>query len=312
MFSKYIDYRGISLALSAFFPMLVYYLITRDDIVLYLGLISISLVITKDKLHLNLFHGFCHYLAMILAFSILYFSYSYKILFVFLTSLLALFSILITQKGAKLRTLGNYIFIPAVYIGCELRISLAAERVFDEYFHFVKLSLLCLFVHFIIHFLFHEKQKEDFGLPDANWKRPSFIILISVAISTSVALLLNLSHLQWAIWSSASIILTSFDQTKEKLKSRVEGLLIGLPLGLLAITILPENKIIYIIAVVAVFLSLIAFKNYLLAFTTRCFFVVIAASASHAAIEASEARIENVLLGGLIGIACSYLFRVKS
>lgn len=306
---NYINYRGLLLALAALVPVVFYYLKTADILASYLGLISVSLVIVKDKLHLTLKHSIYHYLATIVAFSLLYFAYSEKVLFVIITALIALFTILITQRGGKLRTLGNYIFIPAVYIGCELRMHITEGDLIPQYMHFLELTLICLLSHIAVHLLFKDKLNEDFGLPEVNWFRPSLIILISVTLATSSALLLHLEHLQWAIWSSASVILASFDQTKIKVEHRITGLIIGVPLALALIQILPKSEVIYIISLISAVLTLIAFKNYTLAFTIRCFLVVIVAGMGNFAIQASEERIESVLLGGAIGVICSYIFK---
>src|SRR5262249_27029903 len=108
-------------ALAVIGPLVIVYFFSREPAMLSLGLIAISLLIPALKLQLAPRSVALHYLAILVTFSALFLAAPMKPLFVSLTALAAFLAVAVTRYGDALRTLGNWVFIPAVYLACELR-----------------------------------------------------------------------------------------------------------------------------------------------------------------------------------------------
>ena len=299
------DAKGFLYGLAALLPVALIYMIYPKVVIFYVGLVSISLAIVMRKLHFTLLNSFVHYLVVIFCLTILYFASPSKILFILLCATMAFVSVYITRYGSKLRTLGNYIFIPMVYITCELRAGSGVDLDIGQYYDFIKFSPLALLGVGFLSF-FNEEEGLNLGEPEQGWLRASLIILASVMISTTVALVFDLHHLQWVVWSSASIVLASFDKTKQKLEERVVGASIGLPMGMIFLWLFPSYHHLYFLAPAFILMTLISFKYYPVAFGLRCFFVALAAGIVGESFELGWERVQGVAVGGAIGIACSY------
>lgn len=102
-------------------PLVIAFLVLREPALLNLGLIAISLLIPALKLQLPPRAVTLHYLVIIFTFATLFFAFPVKPLFVALTALAAFLAVAVTRHGDALRTLGNWVFIPAVYLACEVR-----------------------------------------------------------------------------------------------------------------------------------------------------------------------------------------------
>jgi len=115
-------------ALAVIGPLVIAYSFLREPAVLNLGLIAISLLIPALKLGLAPRTVVLHYLAILVTFGALFLAAPIKPLFVSLTALAAFLAVAVTRYGDALRTLGNWVFIPAVYLACEVREGAGASE----------------------------------------------------------------------------------------------------------------------------------------------------------------------------------------
>src|SRR3954469_4825793 len=109
-------------------PMVPPYFIARETALLNLGLVAVSLLIPALRLHLPPKVVAWHYLAILLTFAALFLANPIKPLFAVLTALAGFLAVAVTRHGEHFRTLGNWVFIPAVYFACEVREGVSASE----------------------------------------------------------------------------------------------------------------------------------------------------------------------------------------
>ena len=109
-------------------PFVAAYFISRETALLNLGLIAVSLLIPALRLHLPPKVIAWHYLAILVTFAALFLAAPVKPLFVVLTALAGFLAVAGTRHGEHFRTLGNWVFIPAVYLACEVREGVSASE----------------------------------------------------------------------------------------------------------------------------------------------------------------------------------------
>ena len=109
-------------------PMVAAYFIARETALLNLGLVAVSLLIPALRLHLPPKVIAWHYLAILVTFAALFLAAPVKPLFVVLTALAGFLAVAVTRYGEHFRTLGNWVFIPAVYLACEVREGVSASE----------------------------------------------------------------------------------------------------------------------------------------------------------------------------------------
>lgn len=109
-------------------PMVAAYFIARETALLNLGLVAVSLLIPALRLHCPPKVIAWHYLAILVTFATLFLAAPIKPLFVVLTALAGFLAVAGTHYGEHFRTLGNWVFIPAVYLACEVREGVSASE----------------------------------------------------------------------------------------------------------------------------------------------------------------------------------------
>lgn len=318
-------WKNLGFALLSLLPILFFAFWFHEPLIIRLGLIDISLFIAATRLQSDYKLIILHYFLILIGFSFLYFSINTIGVFVVLCALMAFASILITRHGANLRTLGNYTFIPAVYLACEIRHGLPEGTWVHTYLKFIAWSTLALVIILLLQYFFHifktgkskivEIQSYwrkmlaeiDKGEPFKEWLQPGIAIFIGVFVAALLVTLLHMDNAEWLIWSTASVITTDLYLSRTKLLHRFSGALIGVAIGLCVGVFLPQSELIYSLAILGIMLTLISFKTYFIAFSTRCFFVALAASAISKSPHVAFTRVENVFIGGVIGLTSVYL-----
>jgi uncharacterized membrane protein YccC len=90
---------------------------------------------------------------------------------------------------------------------------------------------------------------------------------------------------------------------RRKLGDRLLGAFVGVPIGVSLGFLMPHNGIVIGLATVGTVLSLVAFRRYPLAFGLRCTLVALAIIDADQSMAFAVERVENVVLGGVIGLA---------
>jgi hypothetical protein len=286
-------------------PMVAAYFIARETALLNLGLVAVSLLIPALRLRLPPGVVAWHYLAILVTFAVLFLAAPIKPLFAVLTALAGFLAVAATRHGEHLRTLGNWVFIPAVYLACEVREGASAQEAVRHAGIIIISSPIALALVCAIQTYDHPLRDEgatSFGPPAATWFLPALATAMAVFAAAALVELLDIAQGQWVMWSAASVVVGDLTASTDKLKQRAIGALLGVPLGLLAGLALPQSRVGYALAVLAATLTLISFARYVLGFGLRCFFIALAASFAGGASDVAEERIVNVLIGGAFGL----------
>jgi hypothetical protein len=286
-------------------PMVAAYFIARETALLNLGLVAVSLLIPALRQHFPPKVVVWHYLAILITFAALFLAAPIKPLFVVLTALAGFLAVAGTRYGEHIRTLGNWVFIPAVYLACEVREGVSASEAMRHAGLIIMSSPVALALVCAIQIYDqrrHGNAATSFGSPAAEWFLPATATAMAVFAAAALVEILNLEQGQWVMWSAASVVVGDLTASTGKLKQRAIGALVGVPLGFLAGLALPQSRVGYAIAVLAATLTLISFSRYIVGFGLRCFFIALAASFAGGAGGIAEERIINVLIGGTFGL----------
>ena len=301
-------------ALAVIGPLVIAYSFLREPAVLNLGLIAISLLIPALKLGLAPRTVVLHYLAILVTFGALFLAAPIKPLFVSLTALAAFLAVAVTRYGDALRTLGNWVFIPAVYLACEVREGAGASEALRHAGIIVAASPIALVLVCCVQIV-DGRHRDDavpphYGSASAEWLLPAAATALAVFAAAALVEVLNLAQGQWVIWSAASVVVGDLTAVTGKLKLRAIGALIGAPLGLLLGVELPQSRVGYSFAVLGATLTLIVFSRYAVGFGARCFFIALAASFAGGASGIAEERVANVVIGGVFGLVAVALMEL--
>ncbi|TPQ41898.1 FUSC family protein [Bradyrhizobium guangdongense] len=303
--SREIKIGELSRALVVVGPLVIAYFVLSEPALLNLGLIAISLLIPALKLRLPPRAVVLHYVVILATFATLLSAAPVKPLFVSLTALAAFLAVAMTRYGEGLRTLGNWVFIPAVYLACEVRAGVSAEEALRHAGVIIASSPIALALVCGVQFL--DRRHGDtapvaYGPAATQWFLPAAATAIAVFAAAALVEMLNLAQGQWVIWSAASVVVGDLSASTGKLKLRAIGALAGVPLGLLVGITLPPSRMGYSLAVLGATLTLIAFSRYAVGFGLRCFLIALAAAFVGGASGIAEERVANVLMGGAFGL----------
>ncbi|WP_454785267.1 FUSC family protein [Legionella sp. WA2024007413] len=297
-------------------PFAVIYLHNHNPIWLQTSVLTMSTLIVEERLELTALGVLLHGFIIIVMFYFLFLTQPIPVLYIVSCTLAATTVILVTIKGEKLRPLGNWTFIPAIILATEF----AAETNPTEMLHrapqFLPYLLFAL-VPTVLLAQFDEmrtyyKKREihyhplrlgrlnDFG--EQNPYIENMIAMaIAVCISTFLVEYFQMDNGQWMIWGTASVVTGNVTTSPKKLSQRIIGVSLGVPLGILFGLILPSTPLALTLAICGIFLTLVAFRRYVIAYSFRCFFVATTVMlVTHSASVASE-RLTHVILGGLVG-----------
>lgn len=286
-------------------PMVGAYFITRETALLNLGLVAVSLLIPALRLHLPPKVIAWHYLAILVTFAALFLAAPVKPLFAVLTALAGFLAVAATRYGEYFRTLGNWVFIPAVYLACEVREGVGASEALHHAGLIVASSPIALALVCGIRIYDRRRSREvatSFGPAAVEWFLPAAATAMAVLAAATLVEILNLAQGQWVMWSAASVVVGDLAASTGKLKQRAIGAFAGVPLGFLTGLGLPPSRVGYAVAILAATLTLISFPRYIVGFSLRCFFIALAASFAGGADGIAEERVVNVLIGGAFGL----------
>jgi hypothetical protein len=202
-----------------------------------------------------------------------------------LTALAAFLAVAVTRYGDALRTLGNWVFIPAVYLAREVREGSGAAEAPRHAGIIVAASPIALLLVCCVQMV-DGRHRDDavpptYGSASVDWLLPAAATALAVFAAAALVEVLNLAQGQWVMWSAASVVVGDLSAVTGKLKLRAAGAFIGVPLGFLVGIALPESRAGYSFAALGTLgttLTLIAFSRYAVGFGTRCFFIALAAS----------------------------------
>jgi hypothetical protein len=294
-------------SLAVLGPLAAAYFISGEQTVSELSLIAISLLIPALKLKLPVKLIALQLFAILVVLVALFLSASTKPLFVLLAATAAFLAAALIRYGDSFRTLGNWAFIPGLYIACKMyEGGLSSGESFRQLSLIVASAPVILILVCAVQICSRQSSRtallHPYERPSIDWLLSSSATAIAVFAAAALVERFNLAQGQWAIWSSASVVVGNLANSAHKLKLRIIGASVGVPLGLLIGVCLPTSQLGYFFAEIGALLTLVAFNHYAVGFGSRCFFITLAAILAGTGSAIGEERVTNVAVGGVIGI----------
>lgn len=300
-------------------PFFVFYILTQNHLWLKSFTFCICCLVPYKKLNYSFFTvAFQVIITLALLFLLLQFFNVFWLLVLLSTLAGAILPILIS-RDEKLRSLGSFIFIPSIYLAFEVHKEMVNEWLY--------LYLLAGAVPiFLLSFIKDRKVRAgDWTLEkiisiiykNTQYNRKLILIfVITCFLATVIALVFNIPEAQWLIWSSQSVICITAEESWDKYKKRIIGAILGVTSGLFLGTILEgvlsESYLISGFIFTIILITLVLPVHYLITFTLRCMLITLYPIFCYVSLKKwymlGVYRLENILLGGLIGILVFLLF----
>ncbi|AIO83306.1 FUSC family protein [Burkholderia pseudomallei] len=304
---------GRTLAVCA--PTIALYGATGDARCLLASIATVSIAIAVERVGIAPLGALAQSAAIVAGFLSLSCALSAWPAFVAGCATLAAAAVALSRCGARLRSLGNFVFIPSLYLTCEAAAAHHSATRLVPYLGAAMLPAIALSgvqawrnapAAHRLHALARWRGARELGRPAASSDAAQAIVAVALAVAAA-ALLVEWRHIdngQWAIWSAASVVTGDAATARVKLRDRGLGALAGVPLGLAAGHALPHGALVYTLATLASVLTLVAFRHYATGFGARCACIACASWVAQQSTAIAAERVVNVLAGGLIGIAC--------
>ncbi|KGS67301.1 fusaric acid resistance -like family protein [Burkholderia pseudomallei MSHR7527] len=304
---------GRTLAVCA--PTIALYGATGDARWLLASIATVSIAIAVERVGIAPLGALAQSAAIVAGFLSLSCALSAWPAFVAGCAMLAAAAVALSRCGARLRSLGNFVFIPSLYLTCEAAAAHHSATRLVPYLGAAMLPAIALSgvqawrnapAAHRLHALARWRGARELGRPAASSDAAQAIVAVALAVAAA-ALLVEWRHIdngQWVIWSAASVVTGDAATARVKLRDRGLGALAGVPLGLAAGHALPHGALVYTLATLASVLTLVAFRHYATGFGARCACIACASWVAQQSTAIAAERVVNVLAGGLIGIAC--------
>lgn len=304
---------GRTLAVCA--PTIALYGATGDARWLLASIATVSIAIAVERVGIAPLGALAQGAAIVAGFLSLSCALSAWPAFVAGCATLAAAAVALSRCGARLRSLGNFVFIPSLYLTCEAAAAHHSATRLVPYLGAAMLPAIALSgvqawrnapAAHRLHALARWRGARELGRPAASSDAAQAIVAVALAVAAA-ALLVEWRHIdngQWAIWSAASVVTGDAATARVKLRDRGLGALAGVPLGLAAGHALPHGALVYTLATLASVLTLVAFRHYATGFGARCACIACASWVAQQSTAIAAERVVNVLAGSLIGIAC--------
>ncbi len=312
-----LDMRSLLRAALVLAPLIALAAVTGQNAWLQAAIVTMSAYIAMDRSGLAPLGVILHGVAIAIAFLALLLALIVPPLFVAGAALLAAVAILLTGKDASLRSLGNFTFIPALYLACDIAEGVAPGeylRLGLDFLPFLAVAMVpVLVLSSIDHVRRHDPRMGRFASLGRFLRTNEFggrlaygeamaAIALAVAAAAGVAVWLHLGHMQWIVWSAASVVTGDVASGRRKLQDRATGAIVGVPVGIALGLILPHDVFSFALVTVVAMLSLVAIRRYVLAFGLRCACAALVLMLAGQSTLIAAERAGNVLLGCLIGI----------
>ncbi|KVD89598.1 hypothetical protein WS62_15495 [Burkholderia sp. ABCPW 14] len=308
------DLSALRRALAVSAPTIALYGATGDARWLLASIATVSLAIAVERVGIAPLGALAQGAAIVAGFLSLSFALRWRPAFVVGCAALAAAAVALSCFGARLRSFGNFVFIPSLYLTCEAAATHRSAPQLVPYLCVAMLPPVALSCFATLrgmpakerlHTLARWRGARDLGRPAARGDATQAIAAVALAVAVA-ALLVEWQHIdngQWAIWSAASVVTGDPATAHLKLRDRGLGALVGVPLGLAVGYVLPHSAFVYTLAALASVLTLVAFRHYATGFGARCACIACTSWLAQQSAAVAAERVVNVLLGGLIGVA---------
>jgi hypothetical protein len=302
-------------ALAVLAPLVALYALSRDAGWLQAALVAIALFVAHERVDLAPVGLVAQGLAIVAGVGVLSYALPVPIAFTAGCAALAAMSVALSLVGARLRSLGNYIFIPALYLSYETAIAHGSVKRLLPYLAVGALPPIvaagiaqwrraALQDRWRALVRWHAPRGPVVGAPRDVALPAMLAVACAVAVAAALVVSRKLEGGQWVVWSAASVVTGSVAESLVKLRDRGLGALVGAPLGLLVGYLLPAAPLAYTATALASILTLVSFRHYASGFAARCACIACAVWIAQQSAAIAVERVVDVWLGGLIGCAC--------
>ena len=310
-----VDWGALGRALAVLAPLALLIATTDKPVWLQVSIVTVSAFIAVERSALAPAGVLLHGAVMMAGFLLLLLSWPVPALFVLLCALLAGGAVLLTVHGARLRSLGNFTFIPALHLAYKTASGSHGASLADAGAALLPYMAVALLPPLVLAVGLHGRHRGSGVLPhlarllreqergESGWSGEAQLAVV-LAVATAAALVewQRLGHGQWLIWSAASVVTGDVVSARLKLRERSVGALFGVPVGMVLGLWLPHDAVLYGVLAFATLLSLVTFRRYIVGFGLRCAFAALSILVAGQTLPQAAERVENVLLGGAIGI----------
>jgi hypothetical protein len=313
--------RAFGRAMFGLVPLFMLELVSERPEWLIAAIVPVAMLIALDRSQLAPLGVFAHAMAICAGFMILLISFTHPLIFVCATVLLAMASVLVTAGGSVLSSLGNFTFIPSLYLACESAEGISRQALTSraiEVLPFLLIAALPIMLVACVEQFPSRKAVQSAGAHRLKWTRLSpddgrspyvermLAVACAVAFAAVVVEWRQIDHGQWMIWSAASVVTGSTASARQKYRNRITGAIVGVSLGILIGLMIPHDSYMRELVVFAAMLTLVCIRPYTLAFGLRCGCAATAfVLAGQSWIKGSE-RLVNVAVGSTIGLLCVF------
>ncbi|MRW90640.1 FUSC family protein [Duganella sp. FT80W] len=279
------------------------------------AIVPVAMLIALDRSHLAPLGVLMHALAICAGFVLLTLASAQPLLFVLTIVLLGMASVLVTAGGNGLRSLGNFTFIPTLYLACESAAGVAPQALLGR--SLAMLPMLLIAALPVLLLAWAEQIRAGNGTrlalrhqhSDASERGAMLEQTMTVGCAVACAAVLvewrHVDHGQWVIWSAVSVVTGNAISARQKFSDRVLGAIGGVCLGILAGVLLPDLLPVRLMIALATMLTLVCVRPYRLAFGLRCACAAMALVLTGGPWLLGGERLLNVALGSTIGLACA-------
>ncbi|MFG9862776.1 FUSC family protein [Pseudomonas aeruginosa] len=318
--TRLFDGRAMGRALAVSLPLFVLYSASGDANWLLANIATISVAVVVERVGSAPLAALGQGVAIILGFLGLSFALAWGAAFAIACAALAAAAVALSGLDTRLRTLGNFVFIPVLYLACEVAATHRAALSLVPYLVVATLPSVALAgVDTLRHAalarrygtLLRWRGAHLTGHAAAHDKLLQAVLAVTLAVACSATLVAwrHIEYGQWAIWSSASVVTGNAASAHLKLRDRGLGALLGVPLGLVVGAALPHVLLVHTLATLASVLTLVGFRHYATGFAARCACIACASWAIQQSPLVASLRVAEVLAGGAIGVASVWLVR---
>jgi len=333
--SRYVDLACLGRMLVMLSPMVVCYLLTGDEASLRAGFVGGCLMTVAEKMRPSLWLLLLQAAATATSIGLFGIAFATPWLFVLLCAAYGGAAAFLGRWGALWQSLGNYCFLSSLYLGCELNVPGADARA--GYAAILSWYGLALAPPALV-LLGKLAASTPGGLrgalrvfmrrtailpplpPDALRSplacRAAIVRLAAVLAGACVVRYFALPSGQWLIWSAATVVTGSLATSRRKTGDRVTGTAAGAAVGLAlswlalhwAPQLLHDSHAVLAGGAAVIAISLGCFPSYRLACGLRGMMCVLLAANAGLAFQVGALRVENVLLGVLIGAGLMFCY----
>jgi len=313
--NDHVDWRQARRCLAVLLPVLLLWGVSGDMQWLRAAVVTVATLIGIERVQLAPSGVLLHGMAISIGYLLLLWALTMPLAFVIGCALLAAGAIGLSAFGRKLRSLGNFVFIPALYLACETAEDGAPAQYLALGLRLLPYLALCLAPVWLLALFEHRRRRSEAPLwrhhaqlrflRDAGVKMPVAEAMLAGGLAVACAAAWvewrHPGHGQWVIWSAASVVTGDVLSAKQKLRDRGLGALLGVPLGIGAGALLPHHPAVYALIALGAVMTLVSFRRYPVGFAARCACAAGALTVLNAPAGVAAERLINVLLGGAIG-----------